>query len=538
MITRAAAVNKPERWLSLFRLLGFLGFIAALFPSQVRESTGRQRLDLKDGSALIGSMQHSAYAPGFYSARVEESRGAELYSVTYYAALRKTAGADGDAVAGGELSSGRLIKKIAEQEVESYGTKQTYWKVRTLAGIEGFLPASAVAQVKSGANLNIAAEDVSVLRDETKFNLAAAAAWPFRILILFNVYLLLYLPGVLFSIVYLLSAAFVYPLSLLHALVLQRNNEELDHFFRRLIQNQFKLGVALAGWTNSIPHVDVYGQEKNPFPAQAAMAVPESMDRAAVLMRVLLPYALLAGLWYAGKGLDSFGFFEWTATLQFPAFFMYVKKALSGLVVLFLLYSFHFGGPHFLRAYPHILVLALMALGHGGSCIAQWAAAAATGRAIEPVSRFQLHYWKCKASVQAACFGLTAELPSLRELVSGGEESEGAGAPQPKLSMNLLVLSILLAVSGGLYGFFWLARVARLMSDDAFTIVVTSVAGGLLPLSFIFSRYYRRAEMLTKMNPGVLIEILMIVPGANLVLGPFVIQYLLNHYERMKAQPA
>lgn len=524
--------------MSLFRVLGFLGFIAMLAPSQVRESTGRGRLDLKDGSAFTGSIQLSPYAQGVYAARVEEIKGGELSYVTYYASMRKAPGADAETAAGGELGGGRLLRKLGEQEVESYGAKQIYWKVRTLSGQEGFVPASALSPVKTGAVLNVSAEDVIALRDETKFNLAAAAAWPFRILVLFNVYLLLYLPGIFFSLVYLISAAFVYPLSLLHALVLQRNNEELDHFFRRLIGNQFKFGVSLAGWTNAIPHVDLFGQEKTQFPAQASMAVPENMDRGAVLMRVLLPYALLAGLWYAGRGLDSFGFFEWTASLQFPAFFVYVKKILSTLVLLFIVYSFHFGGPHFLRAYPHILLLAFMALGHMIASVVQWAAAAATGSALEPLSKFQLHYWKCKASVQAACFGLTSELPSIKELISGGEEVEGAAASQPRLSMNLLVLSILLAASGGIYGLFWLARVSRLMSDDSFTIVVTAVAGGLLPLSFIFSRYYRRAEMLTKMNPGVLMEILMILPGINLVLGPFVIQYLLNHYERMKAQPA
>ncbi len=532
---RTVAANSPERWTSVFRLLGLIGFVAALAPSTVREATGRERANLRDGSALLGSIRDSGYT-GLYSARIDEVKGKDLFAVNYYASLRKAAAQDSEAAPGGELMQGRLVRRLGSEEVKVFDQKQTWWKVRTLDGIEGFAPETGFTELKAGSQLNLYAADTLSVGPETQINIAAALAAPFRFFLLFNVYLVLYLPGLFFSIVYLAAALVVYPLNLLHAFVLQRNNDELDQFFRRFIQNQFKLSTALAGWTSAVPHVDLYGSEKTTFANQIHVPASEGMDRTQVMIRLLLPYAVIAGLWFILKGLRLYGIADWWDSVSFPAFFYHMKMVFAAIVAYWLLYSMHFGGPHYVRAFPHIAILGLIAIAAGAAAVVQWGSAAFRGDDIEPLSRLQLHYWRSKASVQAACFGLTSDLPRVQELFSGGEESETTAPVPGRVSMNLAVLVILLAASGGLYGLFWLARVARLMSDDAFTIICVAVAGGLLPLSFVLSRYYRRAEALTKMNPSWIIEILLMIPFVNLALGPFVIQYLLNHYERLKAQ--
>lgn len=526
----------PDRWRSLIRILGIVGFIAYMVPGTVRETTDRMALHLKDGSTLIGNFTEESYGEGAFSGRIEEVHASSgLGTVGVFAPLRRSPGGAGEIVPGGELYPGRLVRRIGQEEVEVYGQKQIWAKIRTLDGFDGYTPDTPIAELKSGTGIRVRGPEAAGLRPEMKYNIGAILAWPFRFLMILNLYLVLYVPGLLLGFVYLVVAALVYPLGLLHALVLQKNHDEFDFFFRRLIHNQFKLGVACAGWTGAVPHVDLFAQERKAFPAQFAAPAGEGMSRNEVLLRLVLPFAAVLVLLFLYQGLSAFGVIDWFSMMQLPRFLLFLKMIGGFLLLLFLGYSLHFGGPHFVRAYPHILVLALMVPAVMVVSVVQWAFTAATGRDLGILSRFQLHYWRCKTSVQAASFGIVSSPPPILTLFRGGSEEEGSPPAAAKISMNLIVLLLFIVMSGGLYGFFWLARIARLMSDDPFTIVLVTAAGGTLPLSFLLARYYRRAEILTKVNPSIVMEILVMLPGANLILGPFVVQYLLNQYEKTKA---
>ncbi len=538
--TRIVARNAPDRWRSLIRVLGIVGFIAFLVPGSVREPTGRQALHLKDGTSLIGSFSEE---PGFgessFAGRIDEVHASSGFgTVAVFMALRRSPGMTGEMVPGGELYPGRLVRRVGQEEVEVYGQKQVWAKIRTLDGVDGYALETPLLEMKAGTGIRVRGADAAGLRPEMKANIPAILAWPFRFLIILNLYLVLYLPGLLLGFVYLLAAAAVYPLGLVHALVLQKNHEEFDFFFRRFVQNQFKLGISFAGWTGAVPHIDLFSQEKKAFPAAFAAPAGGGMSREDVLLRLVLPFAAALALTLLYQGLVAFGVVDWFSMMQWPRFFQMMKLIGSLCLGLFLFYSLHFGGPHFVRAFPHIFVLAWMFPAMVVVTVVQWAFTAVTGRDLGILSRFQLHYWRCKISVQAASFGIVSAPPPILTLFRGGTEQEGTPPAAPRISMNLIVLLLLIVLSAGIYGLFWLARVARLMADDPFTMVLVTIAGGSIPLSFLLARYYRRAEILTKVNPSIVMEILVMIPGTNLILGPFVVQYLLNQYEKTKsAQP-
>ncbi|MBI3395208.1 MAG: DUF4389 domain-containing protein [Spirochaetia bacterium] len=324
---------------------------------------------------------------------------------------------------------------------------------------------------------------------EGKLLISGILSMPFKPLVLLNVIWIMNIPTLLMNILYLPVGVIVYLLNLVHAFVLQRNNEELNTFLIRMVNSRLKLTIALSGLTDVVPHLDLYASERGGFPVSYAVKPAERMPRFWVALRLL---------------------------------------GVSGIILV-----------------PHMIIMFFLMIAYSVVLLVQWIIISATGHPNAALQSFINHVWRVGPMLESFAFGLRNEIPNPLLLIpnksdeletTGGGSGWIQGAGGAKVSMNLLVLLLLLICSGGIYGFFWLARVARLMGDDPFTTILVSGLGLTLPLSFIYSRYYRRSETLQRMHPSVLVELFVMIPLLNGIMGPFVIQYNLNNYERMRAK--
>ncbi len=321
--------------------------------------------------------------------------------------------------------------------------------------------------------------------------------WILKILLLTGVVFLFYIPSILLSIVYNVAGGIVYLLNTVICFITGRKNEEFDRYLINLINYNMKVSLGLSGMIDQYPHIDIYGREKDAMPFVVMVRSENSVSRLWSLLRI------------------------------------------TGMVFIIMI--------------PWTVLLILSNIVFGFLSLAHWGILAATGGANEPIFRLMEKILRFQVRVSAFALGLTNQLPPFH----GGElteeeirfdfsdrEDSSTFAQTPDdfynvqqssgLEMNLVVYTLLLILSMGLYSFLWLIRISKKMGHDPFSIVAMSLIIPLLPLSVVFSRYYRKAEKIIKNEPSPFLEILVIIPVVNLIFGPLIIQLILNEYDRAK----
>ena len=321
---------------------------------------------------------------------------------------------------------------------------------------------------------------------------------PALLLCLGNLVWIYLIPSLIMLGLYSLTYSVITLVNFLHIVILQTNNEELVYFMTKFLNMRTRIAISLLGLTHRVPHVDVYGSD----PKTGIIGLRFKADMAMPVRWILLRIGILAG-----------------AALLFYVFYLgAVHIPYFGLVL---------GGLFGLVA----LILAL-------SIIVVWAHNAITGKFLLPLVDLHLRLVRLGLVITAYFTFVTNEISEFKgcfrsvldESVPSDLSSGNWINPNDsrRLDINLIVLVVLSVTTQSLYLFIWLGRTSRIMGDDPFTIIAVTFLGALLPLSVIFSRYYRRLEKKTGNEPSWLIELLMIIPFLNLVAGTFTIQYILN----------
>lgn len=506
---------------ALFRLLGLIGLLSFPLGGTLREQTGKTQLQSPGGVEFVGHVESwyiPGEAPGYHLESGEVHTSSPLFQILDDAALalRTSAGPEGQVIPGAALARYRLVRVLESVEAPAYagGPKITWKKIRGLDGTEGFaaVTLSPDLTAKSPARLYIHAEDVQHAGPEVRYTAKGLATLPLRILLVFNVVWVLHLPALILFLSYQLAGVFLTALNLLHALVLERNHREFQQFVARVIYFRLKILVSLMGSGGPIPHVDIHARERERMTLRFGPPIEDAMPRAQAISR-LLAYAGIIALLVMGPGLlASLG--------GIPRI---VALVITGVV-------------GFLLLLPAI-VYAIVQL-------AIWATEGTIARVPVVLLQVQGRLLRLALTIELFALGfITSPLAFKQAFASpvvnrAGEVAKDRFDPGPgsKVEMNLVVLILCIGLSFGLYSLCWLARTAKTMGDEPFTILLVSVFGAGLPLSFLFSRYYRRTELLQRSNASILVELLVMVPGVNLLLGAFVVQYGLNALARAQAK--
>lgn len=396
------------------------------------------------------------------------------------------------------LTDGTKIKGV----VEEHRLRGTLWgyQIRSAELPEGAAPESL--KVLAAGVYIVSTDDVREIEPVYMYQLKGLITFPFRFLLIFNLVWLLHLPALLLWPVYEAAGAAACMFNMIHALITEQNHQELTRFLMRVHLFRWKLLLSLNG--EQLPHVDIHGREKMKLPLRFTASIDSDFSRMQVLARLSVPLLMYAL------------FTAWTtvAAMFSGPLFLYITLGVLGLLLL----------PFALFLPGQILLWIFLALKRPGP---DWLL-----EIMYRPQRFVLHvscWWQGLTSDSRA---ISAGIKSVLSAGNGNFDP----AQSPKIEMNLLVLLLLVLFSGGLYTLIWTGRTARLMQDDPFTLILVSLVGGLLPLSFIMARYYRRGEIMLKTPPSLLVEILMMLPGVNLILGPFVIQYGLNLFAKSQAK--
>jgi len=292
-----------------------------------------------------------------------------------------------------------------------------------------------------------------------------------------------YLPYLFFVLVYGVCGFLASILNGIHGQLLGRSQLELERFTGQCIQYRLKVAMWALGLANARPHLDVSARESRVFP-------------------------LLFGYRSEAAG---------------PGHFFLLATGLSRLFLL----------PWYLLSLLlWILAVALLPF--------LWLVIIVRSEVPDAILALLERLFTFSAALQAAGSGLTSGLPSLAKVLRepiAGDLPEGfvSSTGPAQLEQNLVVLHSLLLFSGGLYAYFWLARVARIMGYDVFSVVVSALMMPLL-VGMYFLRFYRRAEKLVRQESGSVPEIICLLPLVNLLVAPGMIQLILNEYERARKQ--
>ncbi|HBS06580.1 MAG TPA: hypothetical protein DEA96_16545 [Leptospiraceae bacterium] len=365
-------------------------------------------------------------------------------------------------------------------KVRPDGEKARWTNVARLVGLLGLLLV-ALARV-------LAAQDLEVV--------SMILSYPGMLLSLANLVWIYLLPSLFMLVLYSMSFSILAVVNFLHILILQRNNDELVYFMTKFLNMRTRVGLSILGLTNRVPHVDVYSSDPGTgfglrFKVSREMPVRWILLRLAVLVAAGIVFFLVA------------------LGVRHIPYFGIVLGALAGLVV---------------GALGIILLII-------------WLHNAITGKYLFTLVDLHLRLMRLDLTITSYFCFVTNELSEFKHCFRSVLEErvpENAGGTwmnandSRRLDINLIALVVLIGSTQGLYLFIWLARTARVMGDDPFTIISVSILGSLLPLSVIFSRYYRRLEKKTGNDPSWILELLMIIPLINLVVGTFTIQYILN----------
>lgn len=348
----------------------------------------------------------------------------------------------------------------------------------------------------------VSSADVKSVEPVYSFNVKGLLLLPFRLLLIFNMVWIFHLPALLFWFIYEIAGLWATILNWIYALSTQKNHPELSRFLVRVLLYRFKFLISLN--TEQLPNIDIHNRERTKLPVQLTATIAPELAWFQIMIRLIV-----TGVFFAI-------YVKWSivAGVLTGPIMLYVAFSILGLLLL----------PFALFLPGQILSWIFLSL---NKSVPNWL--------IEIMYR----PFKFLSCLQYWWQGLSSDTKiiktSFSSVLSSGNGSFDA-AQSEKIEMNLLVLFLLSIVSVGLYTLVWLSRTAKLMSDDAFTILVVTVLAGFLPLSFIMVRYYRRSEVMMKTPPSLLFEFLMLLPGLNLILGPFLIQHGLNLVAKSQAK--
>lgn len=320
---------------------------------------------------------------------------------------------------------------------------------------------------------------------------------PGALLSLANLVWIYLIPSLFMLVLYSVSYAVVAIVNLIHILILQRNNDELVYFMTKFLNLRSRITLSLLGLTHRVPHVDLYGSEPGTGLIHLKFKYPDEMPVRWILLRlaILIVVGLVAGIFALG--------------IRHIPYFGLVLGILFGLIGL-------------------VLGLTILVI---------WIHNAITGSYINALVDLHLRIMRLNLTITSYFTFVTNEISEFKSCFRSGLDeavpADAGGAwinpnDARRLDINLIALVVLISSTYGLYLFIWLARTSKLMGDDPFTIIAVTALGGLLPLSVIFSRYYRRLEKKTGNDPSWILELLMVIPIINLIAGTFTIQYILN----------
>lgn len=507
------------RWLPLFRLLGFIGLIALSYGGPLREQTGRQELIAKDGTVFVGHIETwnagagSLTPNGYLLENGEVEGGAGLVQTQEEIVLRTAPGPEGRPIENGTVERYRLARVKESREAPTYpgGPNLTWKKIATLDGKEGFTAGTLSTEMskQSSLRLYVRAEDARRMAPEVRYRRSGIALIPLRLLLLFAPIWLLHLPAFVLLIAYQVAAVPAFFLNLLHILIFERNHRDLTQYLVRVANYRLKFLVSLLGTTGVIPHVDIHSREAKALPFRFAARIDDAVPRLQALWRLML--ALFPAV--AAKWMDLF---------VLPAGWM----GTAVMVVAGLLAA----------------ILLLPAITYGIVQIALWITIGAVAKAPRILLDIEGRILRLWLTVELFLAGIATSPSVFKQAIVSPLTRSAPGrdqfdpGPGAKVEIPLLVLLLLVVGSFGLYTLCWIGRTAKALGDEPFTILLITVFGGTLPLSFLLSRYYRRSEILQRTNPSILVELLMMIPGLHLLLGPFVIQYGLNAVARSQAK--
>ena len=365
-------------------------------------------------------------------------------------------------------------------KVRPDGARARWSNLARLIGLLGILLV-AIARVLEAQDLEI---------------VAAILNYPGMLLSLANLVWIYLLPSLFMLILYSMSFSVLCLVNFLHILILQRNNDELVYFMTKFLNMRTRVGLFILGLTNRVPHVDLYSSDPG-----TGFGLRFKNSREMPVQWILLRLAILVG---AGVL-----FFLLSLAIKHIPYSGIVLAVLAGIVV-------------------GALAIILLVI---------WLHNAITGKYLFSLVDLHLRIMRLDLTITSYFSFVTNEISEFKGCFrSVLEESvpDNAGGTwinandSRRLDINLIALVVLIGSTQGLYLFIWLARTAKVMGDDPFTIISVTILGSLLPLSVIFSRYYRRLEKKTGNDPSWILELLMIIPLLNLVVGTFTIQYILN----------
>ncbi len=365
-------------------------------------------------------------------------------------------------------------------KVRPDGARARWSNLARLIGLLGILLV-AIARVLEAQDLEI---------------VAAILNYPGMLLSLANLVWIYLLPSLFMLILYSMSFSVLCLVNFLHILILQRNNDELVYFMTKFLNMRTRVGLFILGLTNRVPHVDLYSSDPG-----TGFGLRFKTSREMPVQWILLRLAILVG---AGVL-----FFLLSLAIKHIPYSGIVLAVLAGIVV-------------------GALAIILLVI---------WLHNAITGKYLFSLVDLHLRIMRLDLTITSYFSFVTNEISEFKGCFrSVLEESvpDNAGGTwinandSRRLDINLIALVVLIGSTQGLYLFIWLARTAKVMGDDPFTIISVTILGSLLPLSVIFSRYYRRLEKKTGNDPSWILELLMIIPLLNLVVGTFTIQYILN----------
>lgn len=394
------------------------------------------------------------------------------------------------------LMNGAKIKGVVEEY--SFRATGRGYRILNPEFPDGRVPES-LKPLAAGTYV-VSMEDVREVEPIYVYHIRGLITLPLRFFLIFNIVWLLHLPALLIWPAYEAAGAAAILLNMIHASITEQNHQELTRFLMRVHLFRWKLLLSLN--TGQLPHLDIHGREKTKLPLRFTATIDSEFSRMQILIRfavLLLIYAL---------------YYVWTAAMFSGPLFFYIKLGVAGLLIL----------PFALIVPGQLLLWIFLALNRPA-----------------PDWLLEIMYRPQRWLLSVICWwqGLTSDprviLSGWKSILST-ETGSFDPAQSPKIDMNLLVLLLLILFSGGVYTLIWTGRTARMMQDDPFTVILVSLMGGLLPLSIILARYYRRTEIMLKMMPSVLVEFLMMLPVFNLILGPFVIQHGLNLYAKLQAK--
>ncbi|MCB1172409.1 MAG: hypothetical protein KDK39_02535 [Leptospiraceae bacterium] len=543
--------DKVNRIRNLAFLLGLIGLLASLPSAEYRTDTGLDQLELgpaelygagrptnmvvwDDGQASIPAVEFRIDRSA--SDAAELAKLDQIYRVrTGSIEIRSKAGYGEGAVLG-KAWRHALVELMDESASNPDQARESGWyAVRVLnisfnaegnvddeTSIEGFVPVSAVQSLAGRDSFTLLAHDVD-FKDIYEYNYLSLVAWPFRLLVVFNVIWLLYIFAFVMMPVYILVMYIAALLNWIYAAITERNNMELVQFMIRAEHYRWKMMCALSGAVDHIPHIDIYAREKRSFPLSFYANPDERLSRVGVLVRA----ALLPAWFYAGSTL---------AGLAGDLIHEYAAYAVGFLFLL------------------PFLILGLLGLAYSLLQLTAWVLQAATGRSALGILNAMFAIAALFTLLQALFLGWKSDLSALQELwsrpVESGDEEGMDDEPydqdpdwytpndSQEIESSLLIIFLLVYFTFPLYFFIWIARIMKLMGDDPFTHLLLMILSGMLYGSFLLPQYYRRSERLQKKEPAVLFEIVLFIPVINILFAPFIIQYGLNRYDRARRKLA